>query len=64
MATSPKIEKLGAKIEPALRDWIDHVIVPGLVRQYLARDQQKTIGLKSEVVSHSPAHETSAEGSR
>jgi hypothetical protein len=64
MATVPKLEKLGAKIDPALKDWIDHVIVPGLVRQYLAREQQKTIGLKSMVVAHSPAHETSAEGSR
>jgi len=59
-----KLEKLGAKIDPALKDWIDHVIVPGLVRQCIVREKQKTIGLKFRVVSHSPAHETSGEGSK
>jgi hypothetical protein len=59
-----KLEQLGAKLDPALKDWIDHVIVPGLVRQYLSKEKQKTIGLKFRVVPHSPEHETSAEVSQ
>jgi hypothetical protein len=33
-----KIERLGAKISPAVRCWIDNVIVPTLVEEWLARE--------------------------
>jgi hypothetical protein len=59
-----KLDQLGAKLDPALKNWIDRVIVPGLVRQYLSREKQKTIGLKFKVMPHSPEHETSAEVSQ
>jgi hypothetical protein len=55
-----KLEQLGAKLDPALKDWIDNVIVPGLVKQYV---KQKSLTLNARVVPHSPAHETSAEAS-
>ncbi len=55
-----RLELLGARIDPALKGWIDRVIVPGLVRQYL---QQKGATLKFRDVPHSPAQETSAEAS-
>jgi len=28
--------RLGAKLDPKLREWIDRVIVPALVREYIA----------------------------
>jgi hypothetical protein len=33
-----EIERLGAKIDPAVRSWIDNVIVPSLVDEWLARE--------------------------
>ena len=39
-------EKLGAKLDPALREWADKVIIPALARQYLA--QGKTKGIAGE----------------
>jgi hypothetical protein len=32
-------QKLGAKLDPALRDFIDMVIVPALVREYIAENE-------------------------
>ena len=32
-----KIERLGAKLDPSLRSFIDSVIVPILVRDYIAQ---------------------------
>jgi hypothetical protein len=29
-------QRLGAKLDPKLREWIDRVIVPALVREYIA----------------------------
>lgn len=57
-----KIEKLGAKLDPDLRGFIDRVIVPILVRDYLA-DHRKEIASSPQLVSHSDAsHMPSAEG--
>jgi hypothetical protein len=30
-------EKLAVKLDPALREWADKVIIPALARQYLAQ---------------------------
>jgi hypothetical protein len=32
-----RVELLGSKIDPALKSWIDRVIVPGLVREFVSR---------------------------
>ena len=53
-----EIERLGARLDPALKGWIDRVIVPGLVRQYL---MQKSCTLNFTGVTHSSAHKTSGE---
>ncbi len=34
-----ELERLGAKIKPVLRSWIDNVIVPSLVDEWLAREK-------------------------
>ena len=36
MKTSDQVRKLGARLDPALRDFIDRAIVPILVKEYLA----------------------------
>lgn len=36
---SPTTEELGAKLEPELRAWVDRVIVPALMREYLAQNR-------------------------
>lgn len=35
-----RVELLGSKIDPALKSWIDRVIVPGLVREFVSRAQE------------------------
>ncbi len=42
-------QKLGAKLDPALREWADRVIIPALARVYLAEQDAKRIA-----ESHSP----------
>ncbi len=36
-------QKLGAKLDPALREWADRVIIPALAREYLAEQDAKRI---------------------
>jgi len=36
-------EKLAAKLDPALREWADKVIIPALARQYLAQGVRERI---------------------
>jgi hypothetical protein len=33
-------QKLGAKLDPKLREWIDRVIVPASVREYIAEHKE------------------------
>jgi hypothetical protein len=33
---APSTEELGAKLSPEMREWVDRVIVPALLREYLA----------------------------
>jgi hypothetical protein len=42
-------QRLGAKLDPALRAWADRVIIPALAREYLTEQGQKRIA-----ESHSP----------
>ena len=34
-----ELDRLGAKVKPAVRSWIDNVIVPSLVDEWLAREK-------------------------
>jgi hypothetical protein len=34
-----EVDRLGTKIKPAVRSWIDNVIVPSLVEEWLAREK-------------------------
>jgi hypothetical protein len=34
-----ELDRLGAKVKPAVRSWIDNVIVPSLVDEWLAREE-------------------------
>jgi hypothetical protein len=34
-----ELDRLGAKIKPAVRSWIDNVIVPSLLDEWLAREK-------------------------
>ena len=36
-------QKLGAKLDPALREWADKVIIPALAREFLAKRTAKRI---------------------
>lgn len=36
-------QRLGAKLDPALREWADRVIIPALAREYLAEQDAKRI---------------------
>ena len=36
-------QRLGAKLDPALRAWADRVIIPALAREYLAERDGKRI---------------------
>jgi hypothetical protein len=56
-------QKLGAKLNPPLKAWIDSVIVPGLVRAYVGRSQ-KSDSLKLRVVPNSAVPKSSAEVSQ
>lgn len=58
-----ELERLGAKLDPALKGWIDRVIVPGMVRQYLAQKRKADV-LNFRNVAHFQSHEPSAEVSQ
>ncbi len=38
-----EIERLGARLDPALREWADRIIIPALAREYLAERDAKRI---------------------
>jgi hypothetical protein len=52
--SSARTSALGRKLDPALKSWMDNVIIPALVREYLAeierRNRLATTG-PSEVTS-------------
>lgn len=55
-----QLDKLGAKLNPDLKNWIDRVIVPGMVRKYLAQEPKADV-LNFKNVAHSLPDEPSAE---
>jgi hypothetical protein len=44
-------QRLGAKLDPVLREFADRVIIPALARKYLAQGESKRIAEHSETVS-------------
>jgi len=56
-------KKLGTNLDSALKEWIDRVIVPGMVRVFLSQ-HQKGDSLNLRVVPNFGQHEPSAEGSQ
>jgi hypothetical protein len=46
-------QKLGAKLDPALREWADRVIIPALAREYLAEQEKKKIAEPLQPVAQS-----------
>ena len=54
-------EKLGARLDPALREWADKVIIPALAREYLVEQAAKRIAEVPRLVSEfTPKIEPSA----
>jgi hypothetical protein len=51
-----KAQSGGEEIPAALREFIDAVIVPALVREYLANMKSKTVVQPTDAVSHSPSN--------
>jgi hypothetical protein len=44
-------QKLGAKLDPALREWADRVIIPALAQEFLAERDAKRIANPSQSVA-------------
>jgi hypothetical protein len=44
-------EKLGARLDPALRAWADRVIIPALAREFLSERAAMRIAKKVETVA-------------
>jgi hypothetical protein len=58
-------EKLGARLDPALRELADRVIIPALARKYLAQGAAKRIAGKRETMAQLQSkNELSAEVTR
>ncbi len=57
---STRSSALGKRLDPALKSWMDNVIIPALVREYLAeiekRNRLATAGI-SEVTSDKDGNE-------
>lgn len=57
---STRSSALGKRLDPALKSWMDNVIIPALVREYLAeiekRNRLATVGV-SEVTSDKDGNE-------
>jgi hypothetical protein len=49
-------EKLGARLDPALLEWADKVIIPALVREYFAERNAKRIADATSPVSEFTAN--------
>jgi hypothetical protein len=44
-------QRLGGKLDPALREWADRVIIPALAREYLAEQEKNQIAESLETVA-------------
>ena len=54
--------RTGNGLSPELKSWIDSVIVPALVREYVAEMQREKTCIRAEPVKDSAAIPVSAEG--
>lgn len=58
-----ELQRLGAKLDPALKGWIDRVIVPALVREYIAEKAGNCLANPARAVAQSDTTDRlSAEG--
>lgn len=56
-------EKLGKKLDPKLREWLDRVIVPALARDYVAAHKtSERLAVVPQAVQQFNANRLSAEG--
>lgn len=55
-----RVELLGSIIDPALKSWIDRVIVPGLVREFVSRTQDADSTTRRSTSTASPRMRLSA----
>ncbi len=62
MVAAPKLVGLrGAKLSPALKDWIDRVIVPALVKEFLDARREKPCVAFRQMAHSAPSTSVSAE---
>jgi hypothetical protein len=62
VASTLSTQELGAKLSPDLREWVDRVIVPALLREYLGEETVGNCLAKSgEAVRHSETDALSSE---
>jgi hypothetical protein len=60
-----QIEKLGARLDPAVKVWIDRLVVPAIVREFLEDEAaREEPSLKFRLVAKCVRNELSAEGSQ
>jgi hypothetical protein len=55
--TSARSAKLGKRLDPDLKSWLDNVIIPALVREYLAEIRQQ-----NRLATTGPSEVTSDKG--
>jgi len=58
-----EIERLGARISSAVRGWVDNVIVPALLKEWLAREEcvNRLANAPAAVTQFEPRNKPSAE---
>jgi hypothetical protein len=58
-----EIEKLSARLSPSIRSWVDNVIVPALLKDWLAREERANpvAGSSTGVTQFQPHKKPSAE---
>jgi hypothetical protein len=60
-----KTKRAGTRLDPALKEFLDAVVIPTLVKEYLlALQREKRLVVVRENVAHSAAESASAEGVR
>ncbi len=65
MATATKlVEPRGANLSPALKDWIDRMIVPALVKEFLDAQREKPCLVFGQVAHSAASTSVPAEGVR
>lgn len=58
-----EIERLGARLSPSVRGWVDNVIVPALLKEWLSREESvnRLADRPTAVTQFEPGKKASAE---